>query len=76
MVSGATFGHAPNPTKTFLLVKEEFEENAHRIFNEMRITITLSGQSHLGAPLGEEDFVLEFISMKVHDWVSEVVSPV
>ena len=72
MVSGATFGYAPNPTKTFLLVKEEFEENAHWIFNETRITITSSGQSHLGASLGGEDFIHECISMKVHELVSEV----
>ena len=52
MVSGPKFGYLPNPAKTFLLVKEEFEENAHQIFDERGITITSSGKSHLGAPLG------------------------
>ena len=36
------------------------------------ITITSSGKSHLGAPLGGEDFVHGFISAKVCEWVPEV----
>ena len=72
MVSGPKFGYLPTPTTTFLLVKEEFEENAHWIFDETGITITSSGKSHLGALLRGEDFVNGFISAKVREWVSEV----
>ena len=69
---GPTFGYYPNPSKTWLLVKEEYLETAKEIFSESSINISSTGRQHLGSALGNDTFVKEFMKSKIANWVAEM----
>ncbi len=46
--SGGAFGYETNPSKTWLIVKEEFYDEAMDIFETTGIGITINGKRHLG----------------------------
>ncbi len=49
---GPKFGYFPNGTKSWLIVKEEFLEEASDLFKDTDIHITSEGRPYLGSPLG------------------------
>ena len=56
-----------------MIVKEyHLLEKASAYFENTNVTITTDGKSHLGAALGTEAFVYEFVNGKVQQWVEEV----
>ena len=56
---GPLFGYFPNPTKTWIVVKQEHQQEASRVFVECGINITTKGRPCHGAPIGTEDDVTE-----------------
>ena len=54
---GPSFGYHPNASKTYLVVKEEHEQQAKEVFTDTCINITMSGKRHLGAALGSKTFI-------------------
>ena len=46
------FGHFPEPTKSWLIVKSDCPDKAIHIFKDTNIQITIQGKRHLGAALG------------------------
>ena len=73
-VMGPKYGYYPKPSKTILIVKnEDFLENAETIFAGTGVKITISGERHLGAVIGSEDFRNEYVKQKVKNWVEDVV---
>ena len=60
---GPAFGYHPKAAKTALLVKEEFVEEAERVFANNNILITTQGKRHLGAAIGS----------RRHEYVSNLV---
>ena len=71
-VMGPKYGYIPLPSKTILIVKKEHEEKAKRIFNGTGVTITTSGERHMGAVIGSVEFKTEYIQNKVAKWVKDV----
>ena len=69
---GPLYGYYPNASKTFLVVKNEDEESAKDIFMGSGVTITTQGKKHLGVALGSAEFVEEFVSNKVKEWMDEL----
>ena len=69
---GLGFGYFANPTKTWLVVKEEFYEEAVRHFNDTNIQITTEGRRYLGSSIGNEDFKEAFVRKKVEEWRLEL----
>ena len=69
---GPLYGYHPNAAKTSLVVREEQEEEAKRIFEGTGISVTTEGKKHLGAALGSSSFVEDFVSHKVDKWIEEV----
>ena len=69
---GPLFGYHPNPSKTYLVVKEEHIENATQAFADTGVQITTDGKCHLGAAIGSHTFTCEYVSRKVHEWTEEV----
>ena len=57
---------------TSLVVKEGHLADATKHFENTNVKITTEGKSHLGAALGTEAFVREFVNNKVQQWVEEV----
>ena len=69
---GPAYGCYPNPSKTWLLVKEDQMEMATERFAEFGINITPTGQKHLGSALGSKQFLHGFMEAKITTWASEL----
>ena len=69
---GPAFGYFVNPAKTCLVVKEKYLQQAIDTFGSTRIKISCEGARYLGAPIGTEDFIKEFVREKVADWQASV----
>ena len=50
-----------NPSKTWLVTKESYFENATNIFAGTGVNVTSSGRPYLGAAIGSEQFVEEYV---------------
>ena len=69
---GPSFGYHPNPSKTWLLTKEQHLETAKEAFEDCNIHITSTGQRHLGSALGSDSFLSNFVATKISTWVDEL----
>jgi hypothetical protein len=72
VTEGPKYGYYPEPTKTWLIVKEAEHDDAVRIFQGTNVKITMAGKRHLGAPLGSLEFRKEYCSELVDEWVSQI----
>ena len=70
---GPLFGYYPNPSKTHLVVKEEYKEIATQVFADTGVQITTDGKRHLGAAIGSHSYTIEYVSGKVQEWTEEVI---
>lgn len=66
------YGYFPNPKKSWLVTKEDFEAEANKIFDGCGINITCAGRPYLGSPIRTDDYVFEFMESKVNGWVDEI----
>ena len=73
MVSaGPAFGYFANASKTWLLTKEEHLDQARSLFQGTQVNITTRGRPHLGAALGSTEFIDQFVTDKVNQWMQEI----
>jgi hypothetical protein len=72
VIEGPKYGYYPEPSKTWLIVKEEEHEGALRIFQGTNVKITTAGKRHLGAPLGSMEFHSQYCSELANEWVSQI----
>ena len=54
------FGYVPNPSKTYLVVKNKYAAAARRAFSGTSIVVYTDGQRHLGAALGHKDYTATY----------------
>ena len=69
---GPKFGYYPQPSKSWLIVKEHQEYQAKATFINTKINITKDGKRHLGAIIGSESFRKEYLSSKITDWTEGI----
>ena len=69
---GPSFGYHPNASKTYLVVKQEYEESAKTAFADTEVHITTQGKRHLGAALGFKSFTEEYVTEKVQKWTDDI----
>ena len=69
---GPSFGYYANPSKTWLVTKDDYLEEASAIFADSGVNITSNGRSYLGAVIGSQEFAAEYVRSKVSDWSSKV----
>ena len=72
--SGPSYGYFANDKKTWLVVKEFYEAVARDLFSATNVQITTAGRPYLGAPLGSDQYIIEFIQSKADLWKSIVLS--
>ena len=48
------------------------EESVRDVFKETAINVTVPGQKHLGALIGSREYLEEYVSEKVSNWINEV----
>ncbi len=63
---GPKYGYFPKNSKSHLVVKPEFEENAKALFEGTNIHITTGGTRHLGAVIGSKECRNDFVIKKVN----------
>ena len=69
---GPKYGYFPKSSKSYLVVKPEFEESAKSIFEGTNICITSGGSRHLGAVIGSSECRDEFVVDKVKTWIDKI----
>ena len=69
---GPLFGYYAEPSKSWLIVKEEKLDEAKVIFDGTGVNITSQGKKHLGAVIGHPSYKREFVSELVEKWVVQV----
>ncbi len=65
---GPSFGYYANPSKTWLVTKDGYLEEASAIFADCGVNITPNGRLYLGAVIGLQEFTAEYVRSKVSDW--------
>ena len=69
---GPKFGYHPKPSKLWLIVKNEIEEKAVKVFEETGVKITTTGMRHLGAVIGSITYKEEYMNEKINIWLQEL----
>ena len=69
---GPYIGYYPNDSKSTLVVKERYLDQAISIFADTNIKITCNGTKHLGACIGDDVFKKKYVSRKIEEWVREI----
>jgi len=70
--NGPRMGYNAEPTKSWLIVKEEKQNEAEAIFQNSGVNITTHGKKHLGAAIGSIDHRHEFVTGLVDKWVQQI----
>ena len=69
---GPKYGHFPNCSKTYLVVKPGMESKAMSVFAGPHVNITSEGHHHLGAVIGSRGFCEEYVRTKVISWCEDL----
>ena len=69
---GPSFGYFVNPQKTWLVTKDNFFSSASAMFDDTMVNITTDGRPVPGSPVGKPDYIADFVSQKVKQWVGEI----
>ena len=70
---GPKFGYFPKASKTILIVKSPDDlQLANEIFDGTGIKITITGERHLGAVIGSQEYRDEYVTNKVQRWIKDV----
>ena len=69
---GPRYGYFPQPSKSWLIVKEERVEEALNLFSETNIQITCHGERHLGAVIGTAECKKKYVEDLVSKWCKEI----
>jgi len=69
---GPSYSYFPNPSKTWLVTKEECHDDAIAAFEGTKINITSAGRPYLGAALGTPTYIDQYVAEKVDQWSKEL----
>ena len=69
---GPVFGYLPNPSKTWLVTKQRHFDKASLMFSGSGVNVTQEGRPYLGAAIGSQKYVEEYVNSKVQVWSSSI----
>lgn len=69
---GPKFGYFTNPSKTWLVTKEDHLSAASAAFADTDVKVTSEGRPYLGTALGTEEYIRAFVTNKVQQWAGEL----
>ena len=61
-----------NPSKTWLIVKSPHLQAATELFHGTGVNNAVEGKRHLGAAVGRQSFVHQYVEEEVAQWVQEL----
>ena len=71
--TGKFMGYYAKSSKSWLIVKEQYQGIANQIFAGAGVNITSNGKLHLGAVIGSEGaFKEEYVCEKIDEWITEI----
>ena len=69
---GPDYGYFPNASKTCLVVKGGYKDEAISIFKGTKVVITEEGKKYLGSAIGKQTFIEYYVQQKITTWVEEL----
>ena len=69
---GPLLGYYPEPSKSWLIVKEELAADAMQIFHDTEIKITIEGRKYLGGFVGKPEARYQYAQELVSKWIKEI----
>ena len=69
---GPSFGYYPEPSKSWLIVKENMLEKARKIFEGTDIKLTTSGRKYLGGFIGIAEGKDAYVNGLVQQWCAQL----
>ena len=72
MEIGPKLGYNPQPAKSWLIIKNNKVAEAKEHFRETQIQLTTTGERHLGAVIGNEEFKAIYCKKLVEKWTKEI----
>ena len=69
---GQFIGYTAKPSKSWLIVKAEYYQQAVEKFEGTGIRITMEGKRHLGAVVGSLTFKSEYVKELIDGWIEEL----
>ena len=55
-----------------IIPKPAEEESVRDAFKDTSINVTVQGQKHLGAAIGSREYLEEYVSEKVTNWINDI----
>ena len=68
--TGPLFGYHPKPSKSCIIVKPCFLEEAKKLFPDIPVTVV--GSKYLGSFIGSEQGKIDFMEEKVNQWMTDI----
>ena len=56
----------------WIIAKPAKEESVREAFKDTSINVTVQGQKHLGAAIGSREYLEEYVSEKVTNWINDI----
>ena len=69
---GPDFGYFPNDRKCWIIAKPAKEESVREAFKDTSINVTVQGQRHHGAAIGSREYLEEYVTEKVTNWINDI----
>ena len=69
---GPAYGYNANASKTWFVTKEEHLSRVKEVFQSANVNITCEGRPYLGASLGSNEYIKQFVQTKVDNWTRDL----
>ena len=69
---GPFIGYFAKPSKSWLIVKPKYFDEASVCFKNTGLNITTEGRKHLGALVGSDSFKESYVGDKVKNWIMQI----
>ena len=69
---GPKYGYFPKASKSHLIVKAQYEQEAKDTFTGSNVNVSTSGQRHLGAVIEHETYKETYVEQLVEDWKQQL----
>ena len=69
---GSRYGYFPNPSKTWLVTREELQPTAASTFASTGVKVTPHSRPYLGAAIGSPEYISSYVETKVMEWAENL----